>query len=109
MAQRKLYQDRAGWKGREASRIAAEAVSKTLPQRQAQIYQAFARYGERGSTSCEIARGLGLPASLVRPRTTELDRLGKLFAIGTRKGEWGQPVTIYTTVRPKDEGTDADG
>ena len=92
----------AGWKGdKETGRQAAFAVTQDLPRRHGQVLAAFEPYGLAGGTCDEIYETLGLPVHVVRPRASELERLGKLFPVGKRRGALGFPVTVYSTVRPE--------
>lgn len=91
----------AGWKGnKETGRRAAFAVSQDLPRRHAQVMAAFAPYGPAGATCDEIGEELKLPVHLVRPRASELEKRGKLFAVGRRPGRLGHKVTVYSVVEP---------
>ena len=93
----------AGWKGNKSTGIkAAFAVSKDLGRRHAEVMTAFATFGAPGATCDEVGDQIGLPAYLVRPRATELDKQGKLFAIGKRMGGMGHMVTVYSVERPVD-------
>lgn len=93
----------AGWKGNKLTGIqAAIAVSKDMGRRHAQVLTAFAPFGRLGATCDEIGEAIGLPAYLVRPRATELEKQGKLFSIGKRMGGMGHKVTVYSTVQPSE-------
>jgi len=100
------YPDRAGWKGSKLTGIrAAFAVSKDLGRRHAEVLQEFTKYGERGATCDMIAESLNLPVYLVRPRASELERKGKLFAVGKSMGAMGHKVTVYSSACPKGEAS----
>ena len=91
----------AGWKGNKSTGIqAAFAVSKDLGRRHAEVMTAFTAFGTQGATCDEVGEHIGLPAYLVRPRATELDKQGKLFPIGKRMGGMGHKVTVYSVDRP---------
>ena len=91
----------AGWKGNKPTGIqAAFAVSKDLGRRHAEVLNAFIPFGAAGATCDVIGEVLGLPAYLVRPRATELEKLGKLFAVGKAMGQMRHKVTVYSTVKP---------
>lgn len=95
------YPEMAGWKGSKPTGIqAAFAVSKDLGRRHAEVLTAYAPYGEAGATCDTIAEVLGLPVYLVRPRASELERKGKLFAVGKAMGVMGHKVTVYSVVKP---------
>ena len=96
----------AGWKGNKTTGIqAAFTVSKDLGRRHAEVMSAFATFGTPGATCDEVGEHIGLPAYLVRPRATELDKQGKLFAIGKRMGGMGHKVTVYSVQRSVDVAT----
>lgn len=98
------YPDMPGWKGnKETGRQAAFAIASDLPRRHAQVLAAFEPYGARGCTCEEISDDLGLAIYLVRPRASELEKKGKLWPIGKRKGAFGHAVTIYTAIKPMSE------
>ena len=95
------YPDVPGWKGdKETGRKAAFAIAKSLGARQQQVWDAFAKRGEAGATCDELQGELDLPAYVIRPRASELERKGKLFPVGKREGSMGHKVTIYSTVKP---------
>lgn len=101
MADRPTYPDMPGWKGSKSTgRAAAFTVSKDLARRHGQVLAAFEPYGADGATCDDICEQLGLPVHCVRPRASELERKGKLFAIGKRLGQMGLKVTVYSTERP---------
>ena len=90
----------AGWKGNKPTGIqAAFAVSKDLGRRHTEVLSALAPYGAAGATCDAIGECIGLPAYLVRPRATELEKQGKVFAIGKAMGTMGHKVTVYSTVK----------
>jgi predicted ArsR family transcriptional regulator len=95
------YPNMPGWKGAKATgREAAFAIAKDLPTRHAQVLAAIEPYGPAGTTCDEIAGPLGLPVHVVRPRASELEAKGRLFAIGKRGGSMGFAVTVYSTIKP---------
>ena len=94
----------AGWKGSKSSgREAAFAVSKDLGRRQQEVFNGFSKRGHSGCTCDDLEDELGLPAYTIRPRASELERKGRLFAIGKRLGRMGYKVTIYSVVKPEAE------
>ena len=96
----------AGWKGNKSTGIkAAFAVSKDMGRRHAQVMAAFRPFGRLGATCDEVGEAIGLPAYLVRPRATELEKQGKLFPIGKRMGGMGHKVTVYSVQRSVDVAT----
>lgn len=78
------YPHAAGYtKGSATSRQAAEAVNKTLSERQQAVYDALAWRGPM--TFHEIAAALELPVASVQPRLAELSRLGMVADSGSRR------------------------
>lgn len=101
MADKTTYPHRPGWKGDKATgRQAAYAIAPDLARRHRQVLEAFAQFGTTGATCDQISEVLELPVYLVRPRASELERLGKLFPIGKRAGALGFKVTVYSVVKP---------
>jgi len=91
----------AGWKGSKSTGIqAAFAVSKDLGRRQNEFMAALKPYGGSGASCDVISEATGIPAYLLRPRATELEKLGKIFAVGKVMGQMGHKVTVYSTVKP---------
>jgi predicted Rossmann fold nucleotide-binding protein DprA/Smf involved in DNA uptake len=107
MTDDRKYPNIPGWKGSKSTgREAAFAIAKKLPTRHAQVMAAIDRYGPAGATCDDIAPQLGLPIHVVRPRASELEVKGKLFAIGKREGAMGHLVTVYTTTKPENDQQD---
>ena len=91
----------AGWKGKKSTGIqAAFAVSKDLGRRHAEFMAALTPYGAPGASCDVLSETTGLPAYLLRPRATELEKQGKIFAVGKAMGKMGHKVTVYSTVKP---------
>lgn len=100
MTQRK-YPHAPGWKGdKPTGKAAALAITPDIGRRQRQVLDAVAAFGAAGATSDDLMEPLGLPVHLIRPRTSELEKLGKLFVVGRRKGAFGHLVTVYSVVPP---------
>ena len=103
MSDTPTYPDMAGWKGNKLTGIlAAFAVSKDMGRRHAEVLTAFASPRATGTTCNAIAADLGLPAHIVRPRASELERKGRLFPIGKAMGGLGYHFTVYSVERPAD-------
>ena len=99
----KTYPNVPGWKGNKSTgRNAAFAIAEDLGRRHKQVVEAFAAYGGPGATCDEVGEVLDLPTYIVRPRASELERLGRLHPVGKRRGRMGHKVTIYSVVRPLD-------
>ena len=91
----------AGWKGNKPTGIqAAFAVSKDLGRRHSEFMAALTPYGVPGASCDVLSETTGLPAYLLRPRATELERQGKIFAVDKAMGMMGHKVTVYSTVKP---------
>lgn len=95
------YPNSPGWKGSKSTgRNAAFAVGQTIGRRHRQVMDAFTPYGATGATCDDISEALELPPYLIRPRATELDKLGKLFALPEKRmGQMGHKVTVYSVVK----------
>ena len=92
----------AGWKGNKPPGIkAAFAVSRDLGRRHSEFMSALTPYGAPGASCDVLSETTGLPAYLLRPRATELEKQGKIFAVGKAMGMMGHKVTVYSTVRPR--------
>lgn len=97
------YPNMAGWKGQKSTgRNAAFAVSKDIVSRHSAVMAAFAPFGALGAACEAVGEILDLPVYLVRPRASELERKGKLFAVGKVMGSMGHKVTVYSVVEPVD-------
>jgi hypothetical protein len=96
------YPNMPGWKGSKSTgREAAFAVAKDITGRRRQVWEAFEPYGTAGSTCDETSETLDLPAYVLRPRASELEKLGKLFALPEkRRGQMGHNVTVYSVLKP---------
>ncbi|MBY8335886.1 hypothetical protein KYN89_02375 [Alteriqipengyuania sp. NZ-12B] len=95
----------AGHKGnspeaRQNSREAAQEVTDTLPRRHQQMMDAWTPYGAAGAIPEEVAKDLGLPVHVVRPRAGELAKRGLLHPVGRRLGGMGCNVMAYSVVKP---------
>lgn len=100
----KTYPDAPGWKGAKSTgRDAAKAIEPDLGRRQGEVLEAFKPFGAAGAIADDLVATLNLPVHLIRPRATELESKGKLFAIGKRRGSFGHAVTVYSVVRPADQ------
>lgn len=96
------YPDAAGWKARETSREAAEAVTpkaKTLRQR---VLETVA---QRPASPEQIAKALGEPVMNIRPRLSELAKLNLVEDSGMRAIAMGgrKAIVWRTTARAGDQ------
>lgn len=98
------YHKIPGWKGNNSTGCeAAFTVAKDLGRRHRQVIDAFAQFGKDGATCDEVGELLELPAYIVRPRASELERKTQLFLIGKRPGAFGHNVSIYSVINPHRE------
>jgi predicted ArsR family transcriptional regulator len=77
------------------SEQAAEAMGSTANKRRAAVLEQIAQY-PGGATADEIAKDLDLSVLSVRPRVSELKRLGEIKQTGARrKNESGMTATVW--------------
>jgi hypothetical protein len=79
------YPDVAGHRGVDTSIAAAEVINEALPRLQRSVLSVIAAAGAHGATGDEIAAVLAWGRHRVRPRTSELRRLGKIVDSGSRR------------------------
>lgn len=79
------YPYEAGHYDVDTSIGAAEIINDKLPQLQASVVAVVLAAGERGVTADEIAAHLGWERHRVRPRTSELRRMGRIGDSGRRR------------------------
>jgi len=77
------YPDRPGAQDRETSREAADVMAETAPLLRTRALGVLER--SNGLTADEVAGRLGLSILSIRPRLTELSRLGKVRDSGERR------------------------
>lgn len=75
------YPIAAGWKGTETSRAAAESIPAHLLR--GRVLTEFQRRGAMTSDECADAMRCSILS--IRPRCSELHRMGKLMDTGTRR------------------------
>lgn len=80
----KPYPERPGFKTRETSSAAAESICSHAETLRARIFDVFQVTG-LGFTPDEMAARLGESVLSVRPRITELVRLGRIVDAGLRR------------------------
>lgn len=74
------YPIRAGFKGAETSRAAAESINASVLR--GKVLDAYRRFGPMTADQC--AEALRIDRLSIRPRCSELKRLGKLRDTGNR-------------------------
>ena len=90
-----VYPDAPGFKVAGPSKLAAEKVASTSAKMRALVLEEFAQH-PAGLTADEIATALNLSVLSVRPRVSELRRLGKIEQTGSRRtNESGMTATVW--------------
>lgn len=93
------YPFAAGAQDRDTSRAAAESMGETAPQLRARALAVLER--SSGLTADEVAGRLGLSILSIRPRVTELSRLGKVRDSGERRrNASGRQAIVWAPVFP---------
>lgn len=93
------YPNHPGAQDRETSHAAADAVAEKAPQLRARALAVIER--SKGLTADEVAGRLGLSILSIRPRMSELARLGKIRDSGERRltGS-GNTAIVWSPVFP---------
>jgi predicted ArsR family transcriptional regulator len=93
------YPSTPGAQDRDTSRAAADEIAPTAPLLRAQALAVLER--SNGLTADEVAGRLGLSILSIRPRLTELARLGKVRdGGGRRKNKSGRKAIVWVPVFP---------
>lgn len=93
------YPHQPGAQGRDTSQAAADAIAETAPQLRARALAVVER--SNGLTADEVAGRLGLSILSIRPRLTELSRLGKVRDSGLRrKNASGRNAIVWAPITP---------
>jgi len=93
------YPEAPGAQDRETSQAAADFIAPTAPQLRARALAIVER--SNVLTADEVAGRLGLSILSIRPRLTELSRLGKVRDGGTRrKNKSGRNAIVWVPVFP---------
>lgn len=93
------YPNRPGSKGRDTSRQAGAKMAGAAPVLRQRVLDAFER--SNGMTADECAGKLGLSILTVRPRVTELSRLGRIRDGGLRRQNGsGRSAIVWVPVFP---------
>ena len=89
------YPYEPGHKGRDTGEAAAEAAAPTAPTLRSLVLTVLAR---GNFTADEIAGGAGHSVLAIRPRVSELARMGEIMDTGTRrKNASGKNAIVWTT------------
>ncbi len=78
------YPNHPGWKAQETSALAAVSVADKAPILRARCLKLIGESVE-GLTGNEMAAAMGWDITSIRPRLTELVRLGKIINSGKRR------------------------
>lgn len=93
------YPHQPGAQDRDTSIAAADEAAQTAPQLRARALAVIER--SRGLTADEVAGKLGLSILSIRPRVTELSRLGKVRDSGSRRpNASGRNAIVWTPIFP---------
>jgi len=92
------YPDVPGWKGRETSQAAAEAIAPAAKSLRARVFEEIRK--APGSPE-QIAHRLKLPLMNVRPRCSELAAQGLIVDSGARGTAMGGRRAIIWCVPPE--------
>lgn len=93
------YPHLPGAQERDTSREAAEEIAPTAPQLRARALAVLER--SNGLTADEVAGRLGLSILAIRPRVTELARMGKVRDSGARRrNASGKRAIVWAPVFP---------
>lgn len=93
------YPNAPGAQARDTSQAAADAIAADAPTLRARALRVLER--SNGLTADEVAGRLGLSILAIRPRVTELSRLGKVRDSGERrKNASGRPAIVWAPVHP---------
>jgi predicted ArsR family transcriptional regulator len=93
------YPGTPGSKDRDTSHAAADQIAEAAPQLRARALAVVER--SNGMTADEVAGRLGISILSIRPRLTELARLGKVRDSGVRrKNVSGRRAIVWSPVYP---------
>ena len=93
------YPDAPGAQDRDTSQAAADFIAPTAPQLRARALAVVER--SNGLTADEVAGRLGLSILSIRPRLTELSRLGKVRdGGGRRRNKSGRNAIVWVPIFP---------
>lgn len=91
------YPETPGYKRGGTSKAAADSMREKAPTLRDYVYNALIRYGNKTADECAELMGCSLLS--IRPRFTELLRLGKIADTGeTRHNDSGKKATVWRAV-----------
>lgn len=88
------YPQRPGFKESTTSKVAADAVAPGASKGREAVFTAIAAAGAYGLTADEAAAMIGRRETYVRPRVTELSKMGRIV-------ETGKPRRNVTNLKAK--------
>jgi len=98
------YPDAPGHKGRDTGIAAAEDVAPKVPRLQRVVLKSLETAGP--STPDEIAARHGLSILTIRPRVSELGRLGKIVDTGARRvNRSGKKAIVWRLAKVAEQNT----
>jgi predicted ArsR family transcriptional regulator len=93
------YPHAPGARDRDTSRAAADAAARIAPMLRGKVLVVLER--SNGLTADEVAGRLGLSILSIRPRCTELSRLGKIRDSGDRRRNVsGKRAIVWMAIQP---------
>ena len=91
------YPNTPGYKKRGTSKASADSMREKAPTLRDYVYNALVRFGNKTADECAELMGCSLLS--IRPRFTELLRLGKITDTGeTRHNASGKQATVWRAV-----------
>lgn len=91
------YPNTPGFKARGTSEDAADSMAASAPHLR---WMALEWLKQFSMTSDEVADRVGVTPFAMRPRITELKKMGLLVCIGRRKNKSGRNANVYRTPSP---------
>jgi hypothetical protein len=80
-----IYPSAPGWKEPTTSHVAARVISGKAAMLRDRVFCAIISAGTRGLTPDEAAATLGKTVLAVRPRFSELSKMGRIVPTGARR------------------------
>ena len=105
MSYQDTYPNTPGYQNTDTSKLAAQSMIDCAATLRNRVYQAIHRSGDRGMTSGEVAKSLGLSSPHdVSPRVTELRRKQMIYDSGQRRrNESGRTAIVWIRMPTAEE------